>query len=291
MKVKIICIYNNKALPNTNFKGDYGNAVVIKSDNQLIMYDTGNNGDILLHNLNCANINPNSIDLLVLSHGHNDHTRGLAKLLSSRTGDLPLQIIAHPLVIERKKASLGAALLFYLLYREINIGFPELPKDLEAKTKFNFHTEPYQITPYLSTIGEISERKEPDGVSSMMVHQVNGKWKKDLLLDDLSLALKTEKGLIIICGCCHAGILNTCAQALSIFPEEKIYGIIGGTHMLVFSKKKIKHVADVLEKKYDLPILYLNHCTGKKAMKYFKKRFGSEIFHEFLAGSTLEFIC
>ncbi|MHA1804216.1 MAG: MBL fold metallo-hydrolase, partial [Promethearchaeota archaeon] len=289
--VKITCIYNNKALPNTNFKGDYGNAVVIKDDNQLIMYDTGNNGDILIHNLNCANIDPNSINLLILSHGHNDHTRGLVKLLSSRNTRVPLQIIAHPLAIERKKASLKASLLFYILYRELEIGFPKLPDSLLSKIEFNFQEKPFQITPYLSTLGEVSNREEPDGSSSLMVHQVNGKWKKDLLYDDLSLALKTKKGLVLICGCCHSGILNTCAQARSLFPEEKIHGIIGGTHMLMFSKKKIKHVADVLEEKYGLPKLYLNHCTGKKATKYFKKRFGAEIFHDFLAGSVLEFEC
>lgn len=291
MKVKVTCVYNNFALPDTDFKADYGNATVFEVDDQIIMYDTGNNGEILMHNLKCANIDPNALNTLILSHGHNDHTRGLAKLLGSRTTRDKLKIIAHPLLKEKKKASAIASLLFYILYRETEIGFPKLSNDLENKVEFDYHTEPYQITSYLSTVGEIRKREEPDGSSSMMVHRVDGKWKKDFLYDDLSLALKTKKGLVLICGCCHAGILNTCTKLMETNPGEKIHAIIGGTHMLLFSKKKVKHVADVLENQYDKPKLYLNHCTGKKAMKYLNERFAPEIFQDFLAGSVLYFDC
>ncbi len=284
-------MYNNIATPNTGFKGDYGNATAIEADNQIILYDTGNNGDILVHNLKTANIDLNSIRTLILSHGHNDHSRGLAKLLELRTTKEVLPVIAHPLVKEKKKASLFAYLLFYLLYREIDIGFPELSNELEKKVKFDFHTNPYQITSYLSTVGEITKREEPDGSSILMVHQENGGWKKDLIYDDLSLVLKTKKGLVLLCGCCHSGILNTCSKLKQDYPKEKIHAIIGGTHMLTFSKKKIKHVAEALEKQYDSPHLYLNHCTGKKALSYLKEYFSNDIFHDFLVGEVLNFEC
>ena len=95
MKVKLTSVYNNIALPDTDFQGDYGNATIIEAENQVILYDTGNNGDILLHNLKSANININAINPLVLSHGHNDHTRGLEKLLQMDLGLVIEQFLVH----------------------------------------------------------------------------------------------------------------------------------------------------------------------------------------------------
>ena len=71
--------------------------------------------------------------------------------------------------------------------------------------------------------------------------------------------------------------------------NRKIKAIIGGTHMLKYSEEDVDHVGDVLEKTYQTPEMYLNHCTGQKAIDQLRNRFGSDIVHDCFAGSELAF--
>ena len=102
------------------------------------------------------------------------------------------------------------------------------------------------------------------------------------MLDDQSLVLDTTEGLVLITGCCHAGLLNTMEHVQKMI-NKPFKAIIGGTHMVRFSKEEVEQVADVLEKEYGLPDLYLNHCTDNLPIplikktpvtKILKKRFG-----------------
>jgi 7,8-dihydropterin-6-yl-methyl-4-(beta-D-ribofuranosyl)aminobenzene 5'-phosphate synthase len=144
--------------------------------------------------------------------------------------------------------------------------------------------------PGLFTSGEIpaAERPEKLGVASQAFHKVDGHREWDPVIDDLSLILQAKEGLVIVNGCCHAGLLNTCARATKLF-SKKIKAIIGGTHMVEYSTEDVKHVGDDLENMYGTPELYLNHCTGKEAIEQLRTRFGSAIVHDCFAGSELTF--
>lgn len=110
----------------------------------------------------------------------------------------------------------------------------------------------------------------------------------DPVVDDLSLVLQGKDGLVLIMGCCHAGLLNTCAHATKLF-NSKIKALIGGTHMLEYKPEDVKHMGDVLENTYGTPQFYLNHCTGEKAIAQLRTRFGQAIVHDCFAGSELVF--
>jgi len=129
---------------------------------------------------------------------------------------------------------------------------------------------------------------EKPGIVKVAFHEVGGQWKWDPVIDDLSLTLQTRDGLVLITGCCHAGLLNTCAKATKLF-NNKIKAILGGTHMLEYSEEDIQHVGEVLEKVYGTPELYLNHCTGKKAIERLRNRFGSEIVRDCHVGTEIVF--
>lgn len=172
----------------------------------------------------------------------------------------------------------------------IPIGLSDLSRELAEKTEMQLTKEPVEVLPKLSTTGEISiaERPEKPGIATNVFHKVDGQRKWDPAIDDLSLILQTRDGLVIITGCCHAGLLNTCAKATRLF-DEKIKAVIGGTHMLEYSEEDVKHVGDVLENLYGTPELHLNHCTGVKAIQQLMNRFGSEIVHDCYAGTELIF--
>jgi len=277
MKVRILNVYNNNALQDKGLKSDYGNSFYFEIGEERILFDTGRRGDILLNNMKTLGISPDEIDTIVFSHGHSDHTGGLPAFLSARTGREVIEVIMHPAAIEPKRF-----LYFY------PIGFPELSEKQKRGIKFSFVKESFEVVHGLTTTGEITDRPEKDSTAWYMTHKVNGRRERDPLSDDLSLVLDTKKGLVIVAGCCHAGLLNTCIHVSKLFNKE-IRAILGGTHLMTFPRKEVEHIGDVLEKTYNMPQLYLNHCTGKKAILQLKARFGPETVHDFWAGSELTY--
>jgi 7,8-dihydropterin-6-yl-methyl-4-(beta-D-ribofuranosyl)aminobenzene 5'-phosphate synthase len=276
MNVKIVSVYNNEVLPSKGLKSGHGQSFCITLGDRKVLFDVGWKGSKLMHNMKRLGINVDEIDKLVLSHGHRDHTGGLNAFLKARTAAKPMPVIAHPSVLEHRSAKIW---IFH-----IPIGLSDLSRELAEKTEMQLTKEPVEVFPKLSTTGEISiaERPEKPGIATNVFH----KW--DPAIDDLSLILQTRGGLVIMTGCCHAGLLNTCAKATRLF-VEKIKAVIGGTHMLEYSEEDVKHVGDVLENLYGTPELYLNHCTGGKAIRQLMNRFGLEIVHDCFAGTELIF--
>jgi len=281
MKVKVLNVFNNNVIPKSSLKGKHGNAFYLEFENEKILFDTGSNGPIFLHNLRELQISPDSIDKIIFSHGHDDHTLGLEDFIRARSIEEKISVIGHPLIKEKKYLKILGLRISY-------IGYPKLEPDVENKINYILTKEQFQINEFLYTTGEIQDRPFKDGTAKYMVHNENGKWVKDPLLDDLSLVLKTENGLVLICGCCHSGLLNTCAHAVERF-NASISAIIGGTHMMFSSRKELSKVATILEEKYNTPQLYLNHCTGKKKIKFFEKYFSSDIVKPCLVGTELTF--
>ena len=101
------------------------------------------------------------------------------------------------------------------------------------------------------------------------------------------MVLKTPNGNVLICGCCHAGILNTFYHV-----EEKFGGpilaVVGGTHLMSADDEYLEQIIDVFQNRYPDCEFYLNHCTGKNAIDKLKDKFKDKI-HAFPAGSVVEF--
>ncbi|MCK5183385.1 MAG: MBL fold metallo-hydrolase [Candidatus Heimdallarchaeota archaeon] len=286
MRVSITNLYNDVVPPDSDFIADHGQSFLIASDEKTVLLDTGMNGKKLLHNMKLLRIEPNSIDTLVLSHGHLDHTGGLKALLENRSIENPLEIIGHPTVFEPKgmhdaKKVPEEIIEFYL---------PPIEGELRKKMTLNLTTKPIVITPYLSTVGEVNQRPHKDGVEKRTRHYVKGNWEHDKLLDDLSLILKTKDGLVLICGCCHAGLLNTLEQVTRSH-KENILAIIGGTHMFRFSEEEVDFVAGQLMNKYCSPKLYFNHCSGQNTIDRLRTHIKSNIIKSCLVGTKLSYDC
>lgn len=282
MDVRIVNIYNNKVLPAKGLKSGHGESFYITIGNKEALFDVGWKGRRLMHNIKRLGISVDEIDKLVFSHGHRDHTGGLQAFLEARTRDTPIPVITNASALEPKSRKM---LIFHL-----SMGLPKLSKELKEKIEFQFTKNPIEIFPKLSTTGEISivERPEKPGIAKNVFHKVDGQQKWDPVIDDLSLILQAKDGLIIMTGCCHAGLLNTCAKATHLF-NDKIKAILGGTHMLEYSKDDVEHVGNALENLYGTPELYLNHCTGEKAIMQLRNKFGSEIVHDCHVGTELVF--
>jgi 7,8-dihydropterin-6-yl-methyl-4-(beta-D-ribofuranosyl)aminobenzene 5'-phosphate synthase len=276
MQAKITNVYTNESLDNKNLKGDHGQAFYITIGDKNILFDTGTKSDILLHNMKILGISPSNVDQLFFSHGHYDHTGGLPGFLGAVNPVNPLPVFGHPSMMEKKIIKIG--------FIKRNIGFPELSEEQQQKIDLRLSRESIELTTGFTSTGEINNRPYRDGREPNAFHESNGKFEVDPVLDDQSLVLDTTKGLVLITGCCHAGLLNT-LKHVEEMKNKPFRAIIGGTHMVRFSENEVHHVANLLEQEYGFPDLYLNHCTDNLPIplikktpvtKILKRRFGEE---------------
>jgi 7,8-dihydropterin-6-yl-methyl-4-(beta-D-ribofuranosyl)aminobenzene 5'-phosphate synthase len=200
MNAKVLNLYDSKALAGKKLKADFGSSFHITVGGYQVLLDLGSSGEVLAHNSRALGIDFDNISKVVLSHAHVDHTGGLPGLLKSRTDPIP--IMAHPNILENKTLSKDDS--------QVPIGLPILAPELTLKADIRLSTQPTEIVPNLYSTGEISlsQRTEKPGVASRVRHNVNGEYEWDPVIDDLSLILVTTNGLVLITGCCHAGLLN-----------------------------------------------------------------------------------
>jgi 7,8-dihydropterin-6-yl-methyl-4-(beta-D-ribofuranosyl)aminobenzene 5'-phosphate synthase len=266
--ITVRCLVDNTALRGSTLWGEHGVAFTIETPDGSLLFDTGQSGDVLVHNAEQMHIDFKRFDALVVSHAHHDHTGGLAHFLALGRPGTPLY--ANPdLFRERFALKDGKA---------HSIGLRLSQAEVTGHVNLHLSTEPTEILSGVWTTGEISERPDFKGRSSQHHIRVGGTWQPDPYKDDLSLVIQTSQGLVVICGCCHAGLLNTLAHIRRCF-SQPVRAIIGGTHLASARPEDLEHVRITLKDQGlgDSPILYLNHCTGERAQAFLAQAFGEKM--------------
>lgn len=251
---RITCVVDNSVRLGHRLWGEHGVSFYIEVGGSRVLFDTGSSGTVLLHNLEKLKINPPDISTVVLSHGHNDHIGGLAAFLEARPG---VSLVAHPDVFRQR------------FTRNKERGYEPVcqkltQEEVSRKARLRLTPDPTEVIPDLWTTGEITLRMEAEAKSQYNMVKEGDSLQPDPYKDDLSLVLKTKTGLVLICGCCHAGLLNTLAQVQRVF-NEKIIAIVGGLHLAWASAPQNQRLAIALRDLYGAPRLCINHCTGEEA--------------------------
>jgi len=273
--MKLRCLVDNSVQASSGYWGEHGLCFLVEADDgQRLLFDTGASGPVLLHNLECASVDPATLDAAVLSHSHGDHTGGLAALLEIRPG---LPVHAHPDLLRPR-------------YSEVNgvktpRGLPLSPERLEQQADLRLSESPEEVLAGVWTSGEIETRTEAEGRSPRHLVRREGEWVPDPYRDDLSLILETDEGLFVVCGCCHAGLLNTLSHVRRHFGEDPV-GVAGGTHLIGAGQEQLERTVARLRELHS-PALHLNHCTGPEAFVALSLAFQGRVFH-CPAGTTLE---
>jgi 7,8-dihydropterin-6-yl-methyl-4-(beta-D-ribofuranosyl)aminobenzene 5'-phosphate synthase len=262
--MKVTCVVDNAVCDRSAFWGEHGSAFLIETESGRILFDTGQSGTVLLHNLELLGIELRTIHALALSHSHYDHTGGLQALLD-HVAAIPLY--AHPDLFRERFSRRGESLK--------SIGLPLQREALEERLELRLGAQPMEILPGVWTTGEIRDRPEPEGRS--VHHLIRGPdgLEPDPYRDDMALILETNEGLVVLCGCCHAGLLNTLSHVHRIFGPH-IAAVIGGTHLLHADEAHLRRVIEAL-RGLGVPQLYLNHCTGLRAYLTLAHAFGEKV--------------
>jgi 7,8-dihydropterin-6-yl-methyl-4-(beta-D-ribofuranosyl)aminobenzene 5'-phosphate synthase len=267
MSIQITTLSENTAA-RVNLLAEWGLSILIEADDHKILLDTGLSFSAA-YNAITLGIDLSRTDKIVFSHGHFDHTGGLLHILKMVKGKV--EVIAHPDIWALKYAGRPEGSMEY-------IGVP-FHREAAAKlgASFNLTKEPVWISENIVASGEIPMITEYEKIDPMLYVKEKGELKPDPLWDDQALFLKSEKGLIIILGCAHRGIINTIRHAQKLTGVEAVYAVIGGTHLVSASPQRISLTIAELSR-FGIQRLGVSHCTGLPAAAILAQTFGEAFF-------------
>jgi len=273
--VKVTCLIDNSVKTRSTLWGEHGLAFLIEAEGRRVLFDTGASGAVLVHNLLEVKTLPDSITAVALSHAHYDHTGGLSVFLELRPR---LPLYAHPDLLRERFSR-----------REEDtrsVGLRLTEPSLRSLADLHLNAAPQEILPGVWTTGEIAERPEPEGRSPHHCVRDGEGWAPDPYRDDIALVLDSPAGLVLVCGCCHAGLLNTLAHVQRTFGRDPA-AILGGAHLGAADQAHLRRLIETL-RLLGPPALFLNHCTGLTAHLALAFAFGEQI-QPCPAGTVLEF--
>jgi 7,8-dihydropterin-6-yl-methyl-4-(beta-D-ribofuranosyl)aminobenzene 5'-phosphate synthase len=238
-----------------------------------VIFDTGDNKEALMHNIKFLKLNLRDIDAVVLSHGHLDHTAATVEVVEAAGG---VKVYGHPQTFIQRFAKRKGK-------RSGNIGVPKgqgIAEIEKAGGEVVLSTKPTEVVSGLWTTGQI-ERKTFETVIDLpgggkLVTDIDGKETEDRVLDDLAIWTDVkEVGPFVVTGCAHSGPINTLMQVQRLGSFDRIYGLVGGTHMLWRSDDYVQRTISEL-KKFGFTVISPCHCTGWKATTWFWQAFPKE---------------
>ncbi|MCU0608854.1 MAG: MBL fold metallo-hydrolase [Chitinispirillaceae bacterium] len=263
-ELSITVIVDNTA-GSEKLSAEHGLSLWIEAGKTRILFDTGM-GEALPHNSTALGIDIAAADAVVLSHGHYDHTGALPFVIRANPG---MPVYCHPDAIlpRYNRHDDGTA---------HSIGMPgEAQKALARAPDRTWVTGAKQIAPSLYLTGPVLRHTlfEDTGGSFFLDPALQ---RPDPINDDLSLWIETDGGIVVITGCCHAGIVNTVNHIAKLRPGAKIRAIIGGLHLLHASAQRLAATLDACAT-WSPELIVACHCTGDIAAQALTERFGNTV--------------
>lgn len=276
--MKISTLIENKYGENDNLHTEHGLSVYIEVDGKNILFDTGQSGNFI-DNAKSLDINLKNLNYVIISHGHYDHSGGLERLIKEISPDIKLYLGKG--FFNKKYRKLGDKDYEY-------IGNPFGEEFLkENNIEIEYMTEDIiKITENLLIFTNFIRNEKYENTNQDMYLKEDEEYKKDLFLDEVCVGIKTDKGLVVIVGCSHVGIVNILETIITI-TNMNIHALIGGTHLVKEDDDKINKIIEYLKEK-DIKIIGACHCTGKQGETMISQQM-EENFINNNTGKILEF--
>jgi 7,8-dihydropterin-6-yl-methyl-4-(beta-D-ribofuranosyl)aminobenzene 5'-phosphate synthase len=247
-------------LADTAGIGEWGFSALVVANGHRILFDTGARPETVLNNARELKIDLTTVPDVILTHHHGDHTGGLITLRASVRDRSPAALavthVGEGILLNRDSTSGGWAPMAQLRASYEALG-----------GKMIIHGGPIELYPGVWLTGPVArvypERNFGIGPGAK-VQLADESWVEDTIPEDMSLVCDTDRGLVVILGCGHAGIVNTLEYARAKIRAAPVYAVIGGTHLFQLDDEHLKWTAAKL-KEFGLQKFLGAHCTGIEA--------------------------
>jgi 7,8-dihydropterin-6-yl-methyl-4-(beta-D-ribofuranosyl)aminobenzene 5'-phosphate synthase len=239
----------------SSLKKDWGFAALVEYGGKRILFDTGNDGNNFAHNVKELKVDLARLDAVVISHRHGDHTSGLNHLLSVNPG-----------------VKIYAPLEGAFFKSPLNKAFLERGKDLPPSMRYFDGQSPDLTTGTPWEKGNFQiVRQTTEIFPGFFVLTTKSEKPGTMEMNEVSLAIRTPKGLAVIVGCSHPGVEKILENAAKIDP--KIYTVTGGFHLVLNPIAEIERVAGILHDTLKVERVAPGHCTSEPGFVVFMDRF------------------
>jgi 7,8-dihydropterin-6-yl-methyl-4-(beta-D-ribofuranosyl)aminobenzene 5'-phosphate synthase len=273
------------ALSRPQLRAEHGVSMLVTTyesgNKDAFLFDTGVTIDGALHNMDVLEIKGNELHAVVLSHGHTDHTRGLMGFIK-RYGRPRVPIVLHPdAYLKRKNVQPDG---------HESEHFPPSKRDLEKEDVqiIEERGPTMLIGGHALVTGQIPRTTPFEKGSPAQVAWIDDRWQPDPWIhDDQAIVMNVKnKGLVVLTGCGHAGVVNTLKCSRDLTGVDQIHAIIGGFHLTGPMFEPI--IAPTIEalKEFKPSIIVPEHCTGWKAMHLIAREF-ADAFIPNSVGTTI----
>ena len=269
-----ITVLSENTARGVDVLAEHGLALWIEADGRRILFDTGQ-GKVLRHNAQQMDVPLHEADVIVISHGHFDHTGGLKDVLDSAA---EVDLYLHPAALDAK------------YHQEKNpphrsIGIPQLDEPMLRQRVCNlvWTRRPTEVTRGVHVTGEIPRRTDFEETGGAF-YLDDACTEPDPLLDDQALYLETRAGLVVVLGCAHAGAVNTLDYVVQLTGGEPIVAVLGGMHLVRANKERLDATVAAFQR-HGVQRIGAAHCTGLPATVYLWSQLPGRCF-ECSVGST-----
>jgi 7,8-dihydropterin-6-yl-methyl-4-(beta-D-ribofuranosyl)aminobenzene 5'-phosphate synthase len=252
-KIRITVLVEN-TVTGQGLLAEHGLAFWIEAGSRCILFDTGQGG-VLVHNAYRMKFALSRIDTIVLSHGHYDHTGGLADALR---GNQPTAIYAHPDALTPKFARNRDG-------TSRAIGIPDASRQAleQHRGRLVLIEKPTPVANGLTATGpvpRVTDFEDTGGPFFLDAQCEN----PDPLADDQALFFESTRGTVVLLGCAHAGVINTLRYVRQLTGGRTIHAVLGGMHLVGASPERLERTIDELQR-LKIERLGPAHCTGRAA--------------------------
>ncbi|GMQ64293.1 MBL fold metallo-hydrolase [Vallitalea maricola] len=277
MKLTITTLIENSKGEHLGLLNEHGISFLIEVNNKKILFDTGQSGDFI-KNASTLGKDLKDIDMVVLSHGHYDHTGGFRRFVENVTSDFKLYFHKNAF---RKKYSFDNT-----HYKFLGNSFDkEFLEDNNVESHF-VEEDILEIDKGIYIISNFERVTSFEKKNPRFYLENNDEHILDDFNDEIMLAIDTREGLVVILGCSHPGVINM-LKTLIKRTGKSINTIIGGTHLVRADEDRIRQTIDNFQA-MDIKKFGISHCTGENAMNQLKQAFGEKYFHN-TTGTVLYF--
>lgn len=235
--------------------GEHGLSFWLETPSWRVLFDTGA-GAVLEGNARALGVDLSQADAIVLSHGHYDHTGGLAV---ARRASPHAKVFRHPAAFAPKYARMPDGTSRYIGVPPASVEALRQEDDVMVPTN-----GPSEVADGLFVTGEIPRVTDFEDTGGPFFLDEKCE-HADPLVDDQALFFESSRGTVVLLGCAHAGVVNTLECIYRITGATPIHALLGGTHLLAASEERTHRTIDVLHR-FGVEFLAPVHCTGMTAM-------------------------